>query len=343
MQIVPPRLCKLLLLLLDQTFIHGKAPLTGRPDGAPPQPGRCAEHGTARHQNIGTRLHTQGGGGVVHAAIHFQQVAGAPLCPLFLEPAQLFQRRGHELLPAEAGLHAHHQHQIQLVEIRSQRLRISTGLDGQAHLAAQCLDCIDGLLDVVLALEVEVVQAGTRLDERLCVLQRVADHQVDIVECCGHPLVQAFQYRHAKADVGHKVAVHHVIMQHLRTGIQHHAAVCAKLIEISRKDRRTNDRHCVLYSPLFFRKITPSVLPEHLFWGRNAGRAWLLLVYMKTRKKSNPEPCFSRKSLKPAPVSIQNPFQNQKRPDRPARFRGTVWPRIQLTGFMLAGSSTGTG
>ena len=99
----------------------------------------------------------------------------------------------------------------------------------------------------------------------LCILQRVADHQVDIIECCGHPLVQAFQHRHAKADVGHKVAVHHVIMQHLRTGIQHHAAVCAKLIEISRKDRRTNDRHCVLYSPLFFRKITPSVLPEHLF------------------------------------------------------------------------------
>lgn len=119
--------------------------------------------------------------------------------------------------------------------------------------------------------------------------------------------------------------------------------LCTKLIEISRKDRRTNDRHCVLYSPLFFRKITPSVLPEHLFWGRNAGRAWLFLVYMKTRKKSNPEPCFSRKSLKPAPGSIQNPFQNQKRPDRPARFRGTVWPRIQLTGFMLAGSSTGTG
>ena len=265
MQIVPPRLCKLLLLLLDQTFIHGKAPLTERPDGALPQPGRLRRTRHCPPPEYRHPLHTQGGGGVVHAAIHFQQVAGAPLCPLFLEPAQLFQRRGHELLPAEARLHAHHQHQIQLVEIRGQRLRRSTGLDGQAHLAAQCLDRIDGLLDVVLALEVEVVQAGTRLDERLCVLQRVADHQVDIVECCGHPLVQAFQYRHAKADVGHKVAVHHVIMQHLRTGIQHHAAVCAKLIEISRKDRRTNDRHCVLYSPLFFRKITPSVLPKRLF------------------------------------------------------------------------------
>ena len=74
-----------------------------------------------------------------------------------------------------------------------------------------------------------------------------------------------------------------------------------------------------------------------------ASRKHPLYGDMKTRKKSNPEPCFSRKSLKPAPVSIQNPFQNQKRPDRPARFRGTVWPRIQLTGFMLAGSSTGTG
>ena len=162
-QIVPPRLCKLLLLLLDQTFIHGKAPLTERPDGALPQPGRCAEHGTARHQNISARFHALGRGGIVHAAVHFQQIVCAARFALCLEPAQLVQRRGHELLPAEAGLHAHHQHQIQLVEIRGQRFRISTGLDGQAHLAAQCLDRIDGLLDVVLALEVEVVQAGTRL------------------------------------------------------------------------------------------------------------------------------------------------------------------------------------
>jgi len=72
---------------------------------------------------------------------------------------------------------------------------------------------------------VEIVQRGTRLDERLCILQRVADHQVDIIERVRHGLVEALEHGHAKTDVGHKVAVHHVIVQHLRAGIQHHAAV----------------------------------------------------------------------------------------------------------------------
>ena len=55
--------------------------------------------------------------------------------------------------------------------------------------------------------------------------------------------VQALEHRHAKADVGHKVAVHHVVMQHLCTGIQHHAAVCTQFAKISGKDRRTYDCH----------------------------------------------------------------------------------------------------
>ena len=185
------------------------------------------------------------------------------LFPLCLEPAELVEGRGHELLAAEARLHAHDQHEVQLVEVVAQLFHRGAGLDGHAHLAALGLDGVDGLLDVVVALEVEVEQAGTGLGKSLGVLLGVGDHQVDVIESVRQGLVQALEHRDAKTDVRHEVAVHHVIMQHLRTGIQHHAAVCAKLIEISRKDRRTNDRHCVLYSPLFFRKITPSVLPEH--------------------------------------------------------------------------------
>ena len=162
---------------------------------------------------------------------------------LCLEPAQLVQRRGHELLPAEAGLHAHHQHKIQLVKIRCQRLRLGAGLDGQPHLAAQRPDGIDGGLDIVLALKVEVVQGGTGFDEGFRILQRMADHQVHIIKGIRQIFVQALEHRHAKADVGHKVAVHHVVMQHLCTGIQHHAAVCTQFAKISGKDRRTYDCH----------------------------------------------------------------------------------------------------
>ena len=89
----------------------------------------------------------------------------------------------------------------------------------------------------------EVVQGGTGLDESFRILQRVADHQVHIIKSIRQIFVQALEHRHAKADVGHKVAVHHIIMQHLCTGIQHHAAVCTQFAKISRKNRRTYDRH----------------------------------------------------------------------------------------------------
>ena len=79
----------------------------------------------------------------------------------------------------------------------------------------------------------EVVQGSTRLDKRLCILQWVADHQMHIVKSIRQGLVQAFEHRHTEADVGHKVAVHHIVMQHLCAGIQHHAAVRTQFAKIS--------------------------------------------------------------------------------------------------------------
>ena len=106
-------------------------------------------------------------------------------------------------------------------------------------------------LDVVVALEVEVEQAGTGLGKRLGVLLGVGDHQVDVIESVRQGLVQALEHRDAKADVRHEVAVHHVIMQHLRTGIQNHPAVCAEMAEVSRKDRRTECCHFILLPVIF--------------------------------------------------------------------------------------------
>ena len=192
----------------------------------------------------------------------------AALLALRLQPAQLVQCRGHELLAAEAGLHAHHQHQVQLVQIGGQRLRGGAGLDGQARLAAQRLHGIQRLLDIVLAFQMEVVQGGTRLDEGFCVLQRVADHQMHIVKGIRQGLVQALEHRHAKADVGHKVAVHHVVVQHLCTGVQHRAAVRAQLAKISRKDRRTYNRHSISLRSVIFKSFypqRPGIFPDLRF------------------------------------------------------------------------------
>ena len=78
---------------------------------------------------------------------------------LCLEPAQLVQRRGHELLPAEARLHAHHQHKVQLVKIGCQRLRGGAGLDGQAHLAAQRPDYKKAIVKLAAGESIEFFKA----------------------------------------------------------------------------------------------------------------------------------------------------------------------------------------
>ena len=125
--------------------------------------------------------------------------------------------------------------------------------------------------------------------------------------------MQAFQHRHAETDVRHKMAVHHVIMQHLRTGIQHHLAVIAKVGKVGRKNGRTNNRHLCytlrnfqkdfcLSSSIFFRFSARFPAPD----GREHS---YFLVYMKTRKKSNPTPCFSRKEYKNTENQTTVPFR----------------------------------
>ncbi len=158
--------CQFPLLRPDQCFIHGYSP----PYSAARR--RTAAAGSAAPNTALPATRTS-----APASTHSGAVAASTppstssrkcrprVFPLCLEPAQLVQRRGHELLPAEAGLHAHHQHQIQLVQVRGQRLRRGAGLDGQADLAAQRLDGVDGLLDIVLAFQMEILQGGTRLDE----------------------------------------------------------------------------------------------------------------------------------------------------------------------------------
>ena len=89
------------------------------------------------------------------------------------------------------------------------------------------------------------------------ILQRVADHQMHVIEGVGQTLVQALEHRHAKADVGHEVAVHHVVMQHLRTGVQHHAAVRTQFAKIGRKDRRTYDCHSISLRSVIFSSFCP--------------------------------------------------------------------------------------
>ena len=212
------------------------------------------EHGAARHQNVRARIGTGLAGGRVgtDAAVHLHKALKAAAVDLRPQQGDLVQRLRHELLPAEARLHAHHQHQIQLVQPGEHRLGRGAGLHRQAHLAAQLADVLDGCVQLVLGaqhigfaalLDVEGDQARARLGKRLGISIGVGDHQMHIVKRVGQGGVQALQHRHTKADVGHKVAIHHVIVQHLGAGVQHHLAVSAQTGEIGREQGRAYHSH----------------------------------------------------------------------------------------------------
>ena len=71
-----------------------------------------------------------------------------------------------------------------------------------------------------------------------------------VVVGVGQSLVQAGQHRHAQADIGHKMAVHHVNVQHIGPGVQDLAAFPSQVGKIRRQDGRTQLNHILPLFPL---------------------------------------------------------------------------------------------
>ena len=124
-----------------------------------------------------------------HAARWLRQCRRPPRCPSKVHGAaprrgwpRSFPRRGHELLPAEARLHAHHQHHFQRVQIRENGLGRRGGFDAQRGPAALVVDGLDGLFHRAFGLYVERQQVRPGGAERLYILQRAPDHQMHIVK-----------------------------------------------------------------------------------------------------------------------------------------------------------------
>ena len=96
-----------------------------------------------------------------------------------------------------------------------------------------------GVLADAFGFQMHGDQVSPRRSKVLGVEGRVLDHQVHVVKGVGQSLVQALEHRGAIADVGHKVTIHHVNVQHVRTGVQGGPALCGQIGQVGRKDRHT--------------------------------------------------------------------------------------------------------
>jgi hypothetical protein len=161
------------------------------------------EDGRAGDEHVGARFRAQGQSRFVQSAVHLDVFVET----LLAQPADLGQHVGHELLTAEAGLDAHHEHEIDLGQDRREHLDRGLG----THRDSDLVDArvAEGLHDLArargaagdLPVEGQHVRAG--LGEVARVLQRVGDHQVH-VERAARDLLDRLDHRRADREVGTK-------------------------------------------------------------------------------------------------------------------------------------------
>ena len=179
-----------------------------------------AEHGGAGHQHVGTRPDRQRGGGGVNAAVHLQVAVRAVALNIAPDGLQLGQHVGHEGLAAEAGLHRHHQNQVQpALQIGDHRLGGGDGPEDDALLYPALLHPVQGAVDGggEVGLQMDGEQVCPRLGKGANIPLRLFNHQVYVQKLAGAG-AQGLDHRHADGNVGDKHAVHHVHVEPVGVG-----------------------------------------------------------------------------------------------------------------------------
>jgi hypothetical protein len=133
-----------------------------------------------------------------------------PLASMSLRAARLAQRAVDEALAAEAGVDAHDQHQVDLVDHPLQHVQRRGRVEHQAGLAALGLDQLQRAVDVRAGVGVEADQVGAGLGRRPG--QRIdrLHHQVHVDRHRCRVLAQRLADHRAEGQVGHVMVVHHV-------------------------------------------------------------------------------------------------------------------------------------
>ena len=131
----------------------------------------------AGHEQIGAGRGARADRLEVHAAVDRQQHARAARRP---QMAQLLQRHGLELLTAEAGHDAHHQHEVAEIEAAAQGLDRRGRIQRDARRRPQRANLVQQRPRIGHRFDVDRQQVGARLAEPLHVAARLGNHQMHV-------------------------------------------------------------------------------------------------------------------------------------------------------------------
>ena len=167
-----------------------------------------------------------------------------------------------EALPAEAGIDAHHQNQVdevhQIVEHFDRRARI----EHDARFPAQTANRLERAVDMGPRFRVDSNDIRPGLGKRFQIRVDRRDHQMDVERLVGvRP--QGFDHRRADRDIRDVMPVHHVDMDPVRARSVDRAHLFAKPCEVGGKDGGGNERrgHGELGQTVFDRSGDPAKGP----------------------------------------------------------------------------------
>ena len=155
----------------------------------------------------------------------------------------LAQGRINEALATKAGVDAHDQNQINVVDQPIEQVQWFSGVEDQAHLATRSLDGLHTAVGMGAGVGVKADQIGAGFGKGLGQGVHRRDHQVH-VNWHRHPgsgfgmRLQGLTHHGAEAEVGHIMVVHHIEMNPVCAGINDLAHLLTEAGEIGRQNGR---------------------------------------------------------------------------------------------------------
>ena len=159
----------------------------------------------------------------------------------------LLEGGGDEGLSTEAGVDAHEEDDVELVEDEVGVVEGGSGVEDEAGLAAAVLDELEGAVDVVGGLGVEGDVGGTGVDEVGDGGVDGADHEVDVDGGGNAVVAEGLADHGADGEVGDVVVVHDVEVDDVGAGFEDVVDLLTELGKVGGKDGGGDE--VVLVSP----------------------------------------------------------------------------------------------
>ena len=198
---------------------------------------RGFEYKTARHEGIRPCSKEPAAGIEIDPAVDFYARRTAAPGEEGAQLADFLQGMRNERLPAEAGIDAHEQDDVEVLEDVLQGVDGRMGIEGNACLHACRLDLLDGAVQMGGRLSVDGKDVGTRAGECLNVAFGLDNHQMDVQGFAGC-LFYVLHNRQAVGDVGDENAVHDVEVEPIGIAAVDHFDVSAQMEEVGREQGR---------------------------------------------------------------------------------------------------------